>query len=57
MKYPCIVWAQNINTVKRLIIPHKKALRIMKFGDKITLENILYGSQSINRQLPSIFYD
>ena len=29
----------------------------MKFGDKITLENIYFVSKSINRQVPSIFYD
>ena len=29
----------------------------MKFGDKITLENILFISKSINRQVPSIFND
>ena len=71
-----IVWAQNINTVRRLIIFQKKALRIMnlkdqlfhssplsssnnflKFGDKITLENIIFVSKSINRQVLSISYD
>ena len=76
LSYPCIVWDQNINTVKRLIILQKKALRIinfkgqlfhlsplfssntiLKFGVKITLENVLFVSKSINRQVPSIFYD
>ena len=74
--YSCIVWAQNINTVRRLIVLQKKALRIMnfkdqlfhsnplfslnnilKFGDKITLENIIFISKSINRQAPFIFND
>ena len=27
----------------------------MKFGDKITLENIVFISKSINRQVPSLF--
>ena len=64
----------NINTVRRLIILQKKALRIMnfkdqlfhsspffssnnilKFGDKITLENILFVSKSISRQIPLYF--
>ena len=40
---------------------HSSALfssnNILKFGDKITLENILFISKSINRQVPSIFYD
>ena len=76
LTYSCIVWAQNINTVNRLIILQKKALRIMnfkdqlfhssplfsennilKFIDKITLENILFVNKSINRQVSSIFYD
>ena len=76
LSYSCIVWAQNINTVRRLIVLQKKALRIMnfkdqlfhssplfssnnilKFGNKITLENILFVSKFINRQVPSIFYD
>ena len=76
LSYSCIVWAQNINTVRRLIVLQKKALRIMnfkdqlfhssplfssynilKFGDKITVENILFISKSISRQVPSIFND
>ena len=76
LNYSCIVWAQNINTVRRLIVLQKKALRIMnfkdqlfhssplfsssnilKFGDKITLENIRFISRSINRQVHSIFND
>ena len=76
LNYSCIVWVQNINTVKRLIILQKKALRIMhfkhqlfhssplsslnnilKFGDRITLENIVFVRKCINRQVPSIFYD
>ena len=74
--YSCIVWAQNINTVNRLIILPKKALHIMnfkdhlfhssplfsennilKFGDEITLENVLFVHKSINRQASPIFYD
>ena len=72
--YSCIVWAQNINTVNRLIILQKKALQILnfkdqlfhlsplfsennilKFSDKIALENILFVSKSINEQVPPIF--
>ena len=30
---------------------------ILKFGDKITLENIIFLRKSINMQVPSIFYD
>ena len=76
LTYSCIVWTQKINTVNRLIIIQKKALRIinfkdqlfhstplfsenniLKFIDKITLENILFFNKSINRQVPPIFYD
>ena len=76
-RYSCIVWAQNINTARRLTILQKKALHefqrpilsfkstillkqvynIFKSGDKITLENILFVSKPIKRQVPSIFYD
>ena len=74
LTYFCIFWAQNINTVNRLIILQIKALRIMnfkdqlfhsspyfsennilKFGHKITLENILFVNKSIDRQVPPIF--
>ena len=67
--YSCIVWTQNINTVRRLTILQEKALQIMnfkdqlfhpcllfssknilKFDDKITFENILFVSKSINKQ-------
>ena len=76
LSYSCIVWAQNFNTIRRLIIIYKKALQIMnfkdqlfhltprfssnnslKFGDKITLENILSINKSIKRQVHSIFND
>ena len=76
LTYSCIVWAQNINAVNRLIILQKKTLRIMNFRDqlfhssplfsgnnilrfidKITLENIFFLNKSINRQVPPIFYD
>ena len=30
---------------------------ILKFGDKIILENIIFISKSINRQVPSMFND
>ena len=76
LSYSCIVWVQNINTVRILISLWKKALRIMnfkdqlfhakqlfslnnilKFGDKITWENILFVSKFANRQLTSIFFN
>ena len=71
LSYSCIVWAQNINTVRKLIVLWKKALLIMnfkdqlfhsspcfslnnilKFGNKITLENINFISKSIIRLSP-----
>ena len=30
---------------------------LSKFGDKITLQNILFNNKSVNRQVPPIFYD
>ena len=76
LTYSCIVWTQKINTVNRLIIIQKKALRIinfkdqlfhstplfsenniLKFIDKITLENILFVNKAVSRQVPPIFYD
>ena len=76
LNYSCIVWDQRINTVNRLIIMQKKALRFMNFKDqlfnsspffsennilkfinKITLENIIFVNKSINRQVPALFYD
>ena len=75
LTYSCTVWAQNINTVNRLIILQNEAQQIvnfkdqlsssplvsennvLKFGDKITLENMLFVKKAINRQLPPIFYD
>ena len=71
LTYSCIVWDQIITIINRLIIMQEKALRfmnfkdslfnssaffsennILKFIDKISLEN-----KSINRQVPTIFYD
>lgn len=73
--YFCIVWAQNISTVSRMIVLHKKvpwimnfknqlfhsnsffsSNNILKFGNKSVLENIIFVSKSIIRQVLSIFY-
>ena len=35
LSYSCIVWAQNINTIRRLIVLQKKALRIINFKDQL----------------------
>ena len=59
--YSCLVWAQNINSIKRLYILQKKSLwlmyflnrnahtaprfkdsNILKFPDKIALENCIF---------------
>ena len=41
-------------TLLKPTIPENK---ILKFGDKMILENILFVNKSINRQVPPIFYD
>ena len=38
LNYSGIVWAQNINTIWRLIILHKKALWIMNFKDQLFIQ-------------------
>ena len=35
LSYSCIVWAQSINKVRRLIILHKKALQVMNFKEQL----------------------
>ena len=45
--YSCIVWAQNINTVNRLIILQKKALRIMNFKDQLFHSSPLFSENNI----------
>ena len=72
LSYSCIVWAQNINTVRIVIILQKQALRIMNFKDQLFYSSPLFSannilkcgensksinSKSINRQNPSIFND
>ena len=75
LSYSCIVWAQNINTVRRFTILQKNGIGIMnfkyqlsyslplfssnnilKFDEKITIENIIFVSKTINRQVTPIFY-
>ena len=76
LNYCCLVWNQNCNTINRLVILQKQALKIinfqprnsyssplskrsfiLKFSDKVTLENTLLVSKSINNILPSLFND
>ena len=47
LTYSCIVWAQNINTVNRLIILRKKALRIMNFKDQLFHSSPLFSENNI----------
>ena len=47
LTYSCIAWAQNINTVNRLIIPQKKALRIMHFKDQFFHQCPLFSKNNI----------
>ena len=69
LSYCCLAWAQNFSSIKRILILQKKAVRIinshisplfkqnfiLKFQDKICLENILFVSKSLNNLSPSIF--
>ena len=69
-----LVWAQNINSIKRLYILQKKSLRLMyflnrnahttplfkdsnilKFPDKIALENCIFIKNYFNQTLPTPF--
>ena len=34
INYACIIWGQNISTINRLFILHKKALRIINFKER-----------------------
>ena len=47
LTYSCIVWVQNINTVNRLIILQKKALRIMNFKDQLFHSSPLFSKNNI----------
>ena len=47
LTYSCIVWAQNINAVNRLIILQKKALRIMNFKDQLFHSCPLFSENNI----------
>ena len=72
--YSCLVWAQNINSMKRLYILQKKSLRLMyffnrnthtaplfkdsnilKFPDKMTLENCIFIKNYFSQTLPTPF--
>ena len=50
----CIVWAQNINKVNRLIILQKKALRIMNFKDQLFHSSSLFSENIIVNFLDQI---
>ena len=47
LTYSLIVWAQNINTVNRLIILQEKALRIMNFKDQLFHSKPLFSENNI----------
>ena len=69
ISYANVVWAQNANVVNRVSILQKKTLRIisfqprdyllranlLRFNEKIQLENVLLVSKYFNNILPSIF--
>ena len=54
LTYSCIVWAQNINTVNRLIILQKKALRIMNFKDQLFHSIPLFSENNILKFIDKI---
>ena len=56
LSYSCIVWAQNINTVRRLIVLQKKALRIMNFKDQLFHSSPLFSSNNILKFGDKIIY-
>ena len=47
LSYSCIVLAQNINMVRRLIVLQKKALRIMNFKDQLFHSSPFFSSNNI----------
>ena len=47
VSYSCIIWVQNINTVRRLIILQKKALQIMNFKDQLFHSSPFFSSDNI----------
>ena len=47
LSYSCTVWAQNINTVRRLIILQKRALQIMNFKDQLFHSSPLFSPNNI----------
>ena len=47
LSYSCIVWAQNINTVRRLFILQKRTLRIMNVKDQLFHSSQLFSSNKI----------
>ena len=54
LTYSCIVWAQNINTVNRLIILQKKALCIMNFKDQLFHSSPLFSENNILKFIDKI---
>ena len=47
LSYSCIVWAENISTVRRLTIYQKKAFQIMNFKDQLFHSSPLFSSKNI----------
>ena len=67
LSYCFLAWAQNCSSMQRIVILQKfsprnshtnplfKQSSILKFQNKIDLENILFVSKSLNNLLPSVF--
>ena len=47
LSYSCIIWVQNINTVRTLVILQKKALQIMNFKDQLFHSSPFFSSDNI----------
>ena len=47
LSYSCIVWTQNINAVRRLIILQKKVVEIMNFKGILFHSSPLFSSDNI----------
>ena len=54
LTYSCIVWAQSINTVNRLIILQKKALHITNFKDQLFHASPLISENNILKFIDKI---
>ena len=55
--YSCLVWAQNINSIKRLYILQKKSLRLMYFLNRNAQYNPFFKDSNILKFPDKIAYN